>query len=71
MGDAVYVQCQWCGKLHKVETVVMSEDDIYIELHCPRCKDDTNHLLIGEYKDDVYTNGNANLDERIYKYNTK
>ena len=71
MGDAVYVECQWCGKLHQVKKVEMSEDDLYIKLHCPRCRDGTNHLLIGKYKDDVYTNGNANLDERFYNYNTK
>jgi phage FluMu protein Com len=71
MGDAVYVQCQWCGKLYRVKEVEMPEDDLYIELHCPRCRDGTNHLLIGKYKDDVYINGNANLDERIYNYNTK
>lgn len=71
MGDAVWVECQWCGKLHKVKGVKMSEDDLYIKLHCPRCRDGTNHLLIGAYKDDVYINGNVNLDERIYNYNTK
>ena len=71
MGDAVWVQCQWCGKLHRVKTRETSENDLYIKLHCPRCRDGTNHLLIGKYKDDVYTNGNANLDERFYEYNTK
>ena len=68
MGDAVYVQCQNCGELHKVKIGKISEDDPYIKLHCPRCRDGTNHLLIGKYKDDVYENGNANLDERFYKY---
>lgn len=71
MGNAVWVQCQWCGKLHRVKARETSENDLYIKLHCPRCRDGTNHLLIGKYKDDVYTNGNANLDERFYNYNTK
>lgn len=68
MGDAVYVECQWCGKLHRVKEAKMSEDDLYIKLHCPRCRGDSNHLFIGKYKEDVYTNGNANLDERFFIY---
>ena len=71
MGDAVWVQCQQCGKLYRVKTQQPSDDDLYIQLHCPRCRDGTNHLWIGTYKDEVYIYGNANLDERIYKYNTK
>lgn len=71
MGDAVWVQCQHCGKLYKTKEVKISEDDLFVELHCPRCRDGTNHLLIGSYKDEVYIYGNANLDERFYKYNTK
>lgn len=71
MGDKVWVQCQICGELHKVNAKYSSEDDLYIKLHCPRCRDVTNHLLIGEHADDVYIYGNANLDERFYNYNTK
>jgi hypothetical protein len=74
MGDAVWVQCARCGKLHKVKSknASISDDDLYIkELHCPRCRDGTNHLWIGTYKDEVYVYGNANLDERFYNYNTK
>ena len=71
MGDAVYVQCQQCGKLHRVKEVKMSEDDLYTKLHCPRCRGDSNHLFIGTYQDDVYLYGNENLDDRYYKYNTK
>ena len=68
MGDAVYVQCQVCGKLHKTKEVEISEDDLYIKLHCPRCRGDSNHLFIGTYKDEVYLYGNANLDERFFIY---
>ena len=68
MGDAVYVECQNCGKLHRVKEVKMSEDELYVKLHCPRCRGDSNHLFIGKYKDDVYTNGNTNLDERFFIY---
>ena len=68
MGDAVYVECQNCGKLHRVKEVKMSEDELYVKLHCPRCRGDSNHLFIGKYKDDVYTKGNTNLDERFFIY---
>lgn len=72
MGDKVWVQCQKCGKLHKARAKYSSEDDLYIQLHCPRCRDGTtNHLLVGEHADDVYIYGNTMLDARYYEYNTK
>ena len=71
MGKGLWVQCQQCGKLHKTEVGYTSEDDLYIQLLCPRCRDGTHHLIIGEHKEDVYVYGNNNLDERFYNYNTK
>jgi phage FluMu protein Com len=71
MGDRVWVQCQVCGELYKANAKYSSDDDLYIQLHCPRCRDGTNHLLIGEHADDVYIYGNTVLDERFYNYNTK
>lgn len=71
MGEEVWVQCQKCGKLHKVKSkdASISDDDLYIiGLYCSRCRDGTKHLLIGEHKDDVYQFGNANLDERYFIY---
>lgn len=74
MGDQVYVQCQTCGHLSKVNKKYASvdDDDLYTKpLFCPKCRNDTKHLLIGEHQDDVYLYGNANLDIRYYEYNTK
>lgn len=71
MGDRVYVQCSRCGHLHRVKEkdASISDDDLYItELYCPRCRDGTKHLLIGEHMDDVYQFGSANLDERYFIY---
>ena len=68
MGDAVWVECQWCGKLHRVKTAEPPEDKLFIKLHCPRCHDEVNHLFIGKYTDEVYLYGNANLDERFFIY---
>lgn len=71
MGDRVWTQCQVCGELHQVENARLSDDDLYIKLHCPCCRDRTNHLLIGKNADDVYIYGNMVLDTRYYEYNTK
>lgn len=68
MGDRVWVQCAVCGKLHRVnkKDASMSDDDLYIELHCSRCRDSTKHLLIGQHKEDVYIYGDSFLDERYF-----
>lgn len=74
MGDKVWVQCQECGHLHKVENkkASISGDDLYTEpIFCPKCRDGTKHLLIGEHREDVYWLGDNTLDERFYNYNTK
>lgn len=71
MGDMVWVQCQVCGKLHRVNSkdASITDDDLYTEpIFCPRCRDGTKHLLIGDHKDCVYEFGNANLDERYFIY---
>lgn len=71
MGDKVYVQCSRCGKLHRVDSkdASISDDDLYTEpIFCPKCRDGTKHLLIGEYREDVYWLGNSNLDERYFIY---
>ena len=66
MKDRVYVQCQCCGEIHQTKVHSMSEDDLYIEEYCPKCRDETKHLLCGENKEDVYIYYNVNLDPRIY-----
>lgn len=69
MGDKVWVQCARCGNLHQVKSkdASISDDDLYTEkLHCSHCRDSTKHLLIGEYRDDVYLAGDSTLDERFY-----
>ena len=70
MGDMVWVQCSRCGNLHQVKSkdASISDDDLYTELHCSRCRDSTKHLLIGEHKDDVYLMGDSSLDERFFIY---
>ena len=74
MGDKVWVQCVKCGHLHKVESkdASISDDDLHTEpIWCPKCRDGTKHLSIGEDEYDVYIYGDTMLDKRFYIYNTK
>lgn len=71
MREENWMQCQVCGQLHKVKMKDTSDEDVFIELYCPRCRDETSHILIGKYREDVYLYGNMNLDERYFIYNTK
>ena len=66
MGDKVWVQCQKCGHLHKIKMKETSKDDLYIEEHCPRCRDETKHLQCGTDETDIYIYYNTNLDPRYY-----
>lgn len=71
MGDKVWVQCQCCGKTHRVKNkdASISDDDLYTEpIFCPRCRESTKHLVIGEYQDGIYEAGNTFLDERYFIY---
>ena len=69
MGDKVWVQCSKCGNLTRVKSkyASISDDDLYTEpIYCPKCRGGTKHLLIGEYREDVYLFGDSNLDERYF-----
>lgn len=69
MGDMVWVQCSKCGHLSKVKSkdASISDDDLYTKpIFCPKCRDGTKHLFIGEHKDDVCLYGDTMLDERFY-----
>lgn len=64
MGEDSWVQCQSCGELHKTK-VDLSDEDLYIEIYCPKCRDRTKHLRCGK-QEDVYMNYNLNVDPRYY-----
>ena len=71
MRDTVWVQCARCGKFHRVKSknASISDDDLYTEpIFCPRCRDGTKHLLIGEKQEDIYWLGDSHLDERYFIY---
>lgn len=72
MGDMVWIQCQTCGHLYKIRNNKTSaQDDLYIEVFCPKCRDETQHLICGEDETEISYYYNANLDPRYYDYNTK
>lgn len=66
MGEKSFIQCQCCGCLHQVKTKDTSEDDLYIEEYCPKCRDETRHIWCGENREDVYIYYNVNVDPKYY-----
>jgi Zn finger protein HypA/HybF involved in hydrogenase expression len=70
MVKEVWLQCQCCGELHK-KKVEYNIEDIYIQEECPRCRDETTHLICGEDEWEIYHLYNLNTDPRYYNYKTK
>ena len=70
MGVGWY-QCQSCGFLHQEERCFNIEEDLFVELKCPKCRGETKHIWCGENPEDVYMYGNSNLDSRYFQYKTK
>ena len=69
MSGEVWVQCQNCGKLCRVESknVSVLDDDLYTDpIWCSCCKNYTKHLDCGNDEVDIYFYYNVNLDPRIY-----
>lgn len=69
-----YVQCQVCGNMHRVDAQCDIENDLYVKIQCPKCREVTTHLLCGDREEDLYTTYNLNIDPRYYQYgknNTK
>lgn len=66
-----YVQCQNCGKIHQVDVQYDIENDLYVKIKCPQCREETTHLLCGDKKEDLYMTYNLNIDPRFYEYDTK
>lgn len=63
--QGVWLQCQMCGELHR-EKINLEDDNIYIQLKCPKCRDGTTQLIIGNDLDDLYLYCNVNVDPRYY-----
>ena len=70
MDREIWMQCQSCGKLHKIR-IQYNIEDVYIKLHCPECRDQTHHLICTEDEREIYEFYNVCADPRYYIYNTK
>ena len=66
-----YVQCQGCGRISKIDIDYDIENDLYVKIDCPECRDKTTHLLCGNKEEDLYLTYNLNIDPRYYNYKTK
>ena len=68
-GGGYIYQCQCCGGSHiEGRNSIAEEDELFVKLKCPHCRQTTQHLWCGENETDYYTYYNSNLDPRIYKY---
>jgi hypothetical protein len=66
MKKSEWLQCQICGFLHKEEIEIDIENDLYVRVECPHCRDTTMHLSCGDNEDDLYLTYNLNIDPRYY-----
>jgi hypothetical protein len=67
MVKKMWLQCQSCGVLYKQE-VECDIEDTYIQEECPKCRDETTHLVCGTNEDELYWLYNVNVDPQYYKY---
>jgi DNA-directed RNA polymerase subunit RPC12/RpoP len=71
-GAKAQFQCMNCGALYWIEDPPnINEDELYTKIRCKCCKQETNHLWVGERPEDLYIYYDLNKDPRFYNYNTK
>lgn len=68
MVEESLVQCQVCGKVHKIKMRNAPEDYLFTEEFCPRCRDETKHLWVGNKEEDLYLYYDPMYDIRYYQY---
>lgn len=71
MKEKQWFQCQECGYTHQEDDAFNIEDQLFVQKYCPKCRDGTTHLWVGENSEDKYLYGNIILDKRYYEYKTK
>ena len=65
-----YLQCMYCGKIHR-QKIQCRDDDLYIYEKCKSCGKVVKHLRCGENPDDIYMYYDYTMDFRFYDYKTK
>lgn len=63
-----YYQCTECGHIHRaqVDKVIDLDDDLYCATYCPKCKEITKQLWVGEDKDEISYYYDVTMDRRYY-----
>ena len=70
-GAYEYLQCCYCGHIHK-QRVQCNYDDLYIDgIECEKCRQVVKHLRCGEDPSEIYMYYDSVLDERFYQYKVK
>lgn len=62
-----YYQCCSCGAVHYIEYPYKTEE-LYYEMFCEECGDETSQLWIGDNLDDKYLYWDINNDPRYFLY---
>jgi hypothetical protein len=62
-----YYQCCSCGAVHYIKYPYKTEE-LYYEMFCEECEDETLQLWIGDNLDDKYLYWDINNDPRYFLY---
>lgn len=68
MGEKSYYQCRSCGLIHR-EKMRFNINDLYVNIMCPKCREQTSHLWVGTNPEDKYLYADNTLDARYFIYN--
>lgn len=68
MKTGAYFQCTKCGAVHYIEYLCNIDSDLYYEIFCEKCEEETLQLWCGDNLDDKYIYWDINNDPRYYEY---
>lgn len=64
--DKQFFQCLKCGNIHQRKMKFNIESDLYIQLNCPHCRDETTQIWAGDKEEDKYIYYDPVMDSRYY-----
>ena len=59
-------QCQSCGNLMWSREPFDIEKNMFKEMYCKKCHDETSHLWVGDREEDLYIMYNLNVDPKYF-----